>query len=236
MKPLIRLGDATTPRGTTLSLYEHDGDYLIRADGVELMSTRRHLSEDRLAEVACAGLRTQTGARVLIGGLGLGFTLREALRHVAGDAQVVVAELVREVIEWNANPLYALSADAMRDARVEVVHDDVVNVLRHNPNSFDAIMLDTDNGPEGMLMSENARLYAAKGIALTMAALRPGGRIVYWSVGDDPRFAGMLQGARLTVETLRERAHATSGPMHTLYVATPTHAKVPAGPTPSKMQ
>jgi spermidine synthase len=221
MKPLIRLGDAKTPQGTTLSLYEHDGDYLIRADGVELMSTRRHLSEDRLAEVACAGLLVKTGARVLIGGLGLGFTLREALRHVADDAQVVVAELVREVIEWNANPAFALSSAAMSDARVEVVHDDVVNVLRHRPQHFDAIMLDTDNGPDGMLMSENARLYNAKGIALTVAALRPGGRIVYWSVGDDPRFAGMLQSARLTVETLRERAHATSGPMHTLYVATP---------------
>jgi spermidine synthase len=101
----------------------------------------------------------------------------------------VVAELVAEVIAWNADPRYDLSAEAMRDPRVRVVHDDVVNVLQASPGGFDAIMLDTDNGPDGMLMSENARLYAARGVERTVAALRPGGTIAYWSVGDDPRFA-----------------------------------------------
>lgn len=221
MKPLERLGEARTPDGTVIALYRHDGAYLIRADGVELMSTRRHLSEDRLAEVACEPIREQPGARVLIGGLGLGFTLRAALRMLGADAEVVVAELVAEVIEWNANPAYALSAEAMADPRVRVVHDDVINVLRANPGGFDAIMLDTDNGPDGMLMTENARLYAARGVAATVAALRPGGSIVYWSVGDDPRFVGMMQDARLVVQTMRVRAHETSGPMHTLYLATP---------------
>lgn len=221
MKPLERLGEARTPDGTVIALYRHDGAYLIRADGVELMSTRRHLSEDRLAEVACEPIRERPAARVLIGGLGLGFTLRAALRMVGADAEVVVAELVAEVIEWNANPAYALSAEAMADPRVRVVHDDVINVLRANPGGFDAIMLDTDNGPDGMLMTENARLYAARGVAATVAALRPGGSIVYWSVGDDPRFVGMMQDARLVVQTMRVRAHETSGPMHTLYLATP---------------
>jgi spermidine synthase len=221
LKPLERLGEAQTPNGTVLALFRHDGAYLIKADGIELMSTRRHLSEDRLAEVACAPLVAVSGARVLIGGLGLGFTLRAALRALGPDAEVVVAELVAEVIAWNSNPSYALSADAMRDPRVHIVHDDVVNVLRANPAGFDAIMLDTDNGPDGMLMSENARLYAMRGIALTVAALRTGGRIVYWSVGDDPKFAGALQHSRLGVDTLRVRAHDTSGPMHTLYVAAP---------------
>jgi spermidine synthase len=220
MKPLERLGEARTPKGTVLALYRHDGAYLIRADGIELMSTRRHLSEDRLADVACAPLRDTPGARVLIGGLGLGFTLRAALRQLRDDAGVVVAELVAEVIAWNADPRYDLSAEAMRDPRVRVLHDDVVNVLRENPGGFDAIMLDTDNGPDGMLMTENAALYAARGIERTTAALRPGGRIAYWSVGDDPRFAHALRVAGLTVETLRVRAHDTAGPMHTLYVAT----------------
>jgi spermidine synthase len=185
------------------------------------MSTRRHLSEDRLADVACARLRDVTGARVLIGGLGLGFTLRAALRQLRDDAEVVVAELVAEVIAWNADPRYDLSAEAMRDPRVRVVHDDVVRVLAANVGGFDAIMLDTDNGPDGMLMSENGRLYAMRGIERTVAALRPGGTIAYWSVGDDPRFAGALQRAGLRVETLRVRAHDTAGPMHTLYVAAP---------------
>lgn len=219
MKPLERLGEAKTPDGTVIALYRHDGAYLIRADGVELMSTRRHLSEDRLAEIACVPLREVANARVLIGGLGLGFTLREALKHLADDAEIVVAELMAEVIEWNANPEYDLSAVAMRDARVQIVHDDVANVLRANPAGFDAIMLDTDNGPEGMIMSENTRLYSTGGIASTIAALKPGGRIVYWSVGDDPKFAGRLQYAGLAVEHEKVRAHATSGPMHVLYTA-----------------
>ena len=221
MKPYERLGEARTPNGTVIALYRHDGAYLIRADGVELMSSRRHLSEDRLAEVACAPLRDVPRARVLIGGLGLGFTLRAALRELRADAEVVVAEFLREVIEWNADPNHDLSAAAMSDPRVSVEHDDVVNVLRANAGSFDAIMLDTDNGPDGMLMSENASLYSAYGIALTIAALRAGGRIVYWSVGDDRAFAGALRAARLSVETLHVRAHDTAGPMHTLYVATP---------------
>lgn len=221
MKPYEKLGEARTPQGTVLALYRHDGAYLIRADGVELMSTRRHLSEDRLADEACAPLHDTPGARVLIGGLGLGFTLRAALRQLRADAEVVVAELVAEVIAWNADPAYDLSAEAMRDPRVRVVHDDVVHVLQANPGGFDAIMLDTDNGPDGMLMSENAALYAARGVERTVAALRPGGTIAYWSVGDDPRFAHALQRSGLVVRTLRVRAHDTAGPMHTLYLATP---------------
>ena len=221
MKRLERLDEARTPNGTVIALLRHDGAYYIHADGVELMSTRRHLSEDRLAEVACAPLRDSPRARVLIGGLGLGFTLRAALRALRGDAEVVVAELLAEVIAWNGDPRYDLSAAALRDPRVRVVHDDVVNVLRANPGGFNAIMLDTDNGPEGMLMSENARLYAERGIADTVAALRAGGRIVYWSVGDDRGFESALRRSRLGVQTLRVRAHDTTGPMHTLYVATP---------------
>jgi spermidine synthase len=132
-----------------------------------------------------------------------------------------VAELLAEVIAWNADPRYGLSVDAMRDPRVRVLQDDVVDVLRTNPAAFDAIMLDTDNGPDGMLMSESARLYATRGIEVTVAALRAGGSIVYWSVSDDPGFAGALRRSGLTVRTLHVRAHDTAGPIHTLYVATP---------------
>jgi spermidine synthase len=220
MKPFERLGEARTPNGTVIALYRHDGAYLLRADGVELMSTRRHLSEDRLAEVACAQLREVPGARALIGGLGLGFTLRAALRQLREDAEVVVVELLAEVIAWNGDARYGLSVDAMADPRVRVVQADVIDVLQTSPAAFDAIMLDTDNGPDGMLMAESKPLYAKRGIDSTVAALRPGGTIVYWSVSDDAKFARALRGAGLTVKTLRVRAHDTAGPMHTLYVAT----------------
>lgn len=221
MKPFERLAVAHTPNGTKLELCRHDGSYVIRADGIELMSTRRHQSEDRLAAIVCEPLAQAANPCVLIGGLGLGFTLRAALHHLPADARVVVAELVPEVIAWNADPGYGLSHEALADPRVEVVQADVNDVLRANPGTFDGIMLDTDNGPDGLLMTENRPLYAAGGVALTVAALRPGGRIAYWSVGEDRAFVGALQRGGLAVESERVRAHRSNGPMHVLYVATP---------------
>lgn len=218
MKPVERLGEARTPDGSRLELLRHDGAYLIRANGIELMSSRRHLSEDRLAEVACAGLAGRPKVRAMIGGLGLGFTLREALRHFGTDAEVVVAELMAEVIAWNANAEWNITDGAVNDPRVRIVHDDAFNVLRANPDGFDAIMLDTDNGPDGQLLTENTQLYADYGIAVTVAALRAGGTIAYWSVGDDTRFVDALERAKLTVTRERVRAHTTAGPWHTLYV------------------
>lgn len=220
MKPFVRLGETRTPHGTRLELFRHDGAYLIRANGIELMSSRRHLSEDRLAELACSPFADSPLATVLIGGLGLGFTLRAALKALRADAQVIVAELIAEVIEWNANAEYDLSAAAMADPRVRIVQDDVLKVLHENPGTYDAIMLDTDNGPDGMLMSENASLYSDWGISITMQALRPGGRIAYWSVAEDRSFVGALQRAGLSVHAERVRAHDTAGPMHEIYVAT----------------
>ncbi|PHX96760.1 MAG: hypothetical protein CK531_07120 [Gemmatimonadetes bacterium] len=219
MKPFKRLGDARTPDGSLLELFSHDGSYLIRANGIELMTSRRHLSEDRLAEVACAPFKDSPLARVLVGGLGLGFTLRAALKELRDSAEVVVAELMAEVIAWNANPEWNISVEAMQDPRVRIVQDDVYKVLRANPGGFDALMLDTDNGPDGLLMSENAALYEKRGIEITIAALRPSGVIAYWSVGEDRSFVGALQRAGLSVEAIRVRAHETAGPMHWLYVA-----------------
>lgn len=221
MKPFERLGEARTPDGSRLELLRHDGAYLIRANGIELMSSRRHLSEDRLAEVACAPVAGRSGARVLIGGLGLGFTLRAAMEQLGADAEVVVAELMPEVIAWNRNAEWNISTAAIADPRVCIVQDDVVNVLRANPTGFDAIMLDTDNGPDGMLLTENGTLYSDFGVQTTVAALRPDGVIAYWSVGDDTRFVDALERAALRVERLRVRAHATAGPWHTIYVARP---------------
>jgi spermidine synthase len=219
MKKLERLAEARTPDGTLLVLFRHDGDYLIRADGAELMSTRHHHSEDRLAELACAPLRDRADARVLIGGLGFGFTLAAALRAIPSDAHVVVAELVRAVIDWNEHPDYGLARAALRDERVELRHADVADVLRESTGRYDAIMLDVDNGPDPMTTSGNGALYGDAGIRMAAAALRPAGRLVYWSAQDDRRFERTLRRAGLTVETTRVWSHGTSGTLHTLFVA-----------------
>ena len=218
MKKFQRLDEATTPDGTVLSLFEHDGAYVIRVNGVELMSTRRHFSEDALADLVCAPLRGTPGAQVLIGGLGLGFTLKAALRALAPDAHIVVAELVGKVIEWNRNADYPLAADALQDARVELRQGDVVRILRERPGAFDAIMLDVDNGADALTTAGNAALYRSSGIHLAVGALRPGGRVAYWSATEDRNFETMLQHAGLAVDVKRVRAHATSGAWHTLYV------------------
>lgn len=202
-----------------LTLHRHDRDYYIRANGVELMSTRRYHSEERLAELVCAPLRRTAGARVLIGGLGFAFTLRAALRALADDAGVVVVELLEAVIRWNENADYDLGATALDDPRVTLVHDDVAHVLASHPGRFDGIMLDVDNGADALTTARNARLYRDAGIRTAAAALRPGGRLAYWSAGADPALARALRRAGLTVETTTARAHATAGPRHSLYIA-----------------
>jgi spermidine synthase len=218
VKRFERLDEATAPDGTVLTLYRHDGAYVIRVGGVELMSTRRHHSEERMADLVCGPLRECGGARELIGGLGLGFTLQAALRALAADARVVVAEVVGAVIDWNRNPDYQLAGAALRDERVEVRHEDVADVLRRSAGAFDAIMLDVDNGADALTTAGNAQLYGDAGIRMAVAALRPGGRIAYWSAGNDPAFERALRRAGLAVEATRVRAHATAGGWHTLLV------------------
>jgi spermidine synthase len=219
MKRLERLAEARTPDGTVLTLCRRDGDYLIRAGGAELMSTRHHHSEDRLGELACEGLRSRANVRVLIGGLGFGFTLKAALRMVAEDARVVVAELLQAVIDWNEHPDYGLAGAALRDPRVELRHADVAEVLRESAGQLDAIMLDVDNGPDPMTTSGNGALYSDAGVHTAAAALRPGGRLVYWSAQDDRKFERTLRRAGLVVDVARVWSHGTSGALHTLFVA-----------------
>jgi spermidine synthase len=220
MKPTRLLARATTPDGTPLTLHEHDGARSIRVGGVELMSTRQHHSEERLAELACAGLCDRRHAAVLIGGLGLGFTLRETLRHVAADATVVVAELVPSVIAWNRDPAYGLAADVIDDPRVEVVAGDVADVLATSPARFDAIMLDVDNGAIGLTAKANDRLYSAKGLGAARAALRPRGRLAVWSADADPRFAARMGQAGFSVDAVKAHTHPTGGSWNTIFVGT----------------
>jgi spermidine synthase len=229
VKRVERLGEAVAPDGSVLTLYRRDRDYAIVVDGEELMSTRRHHSEDVLAELVCAPLRDREGARVLIGGLGLGFTLRAALRSLAPDARVVVAEIVEAVIRWNREPEYALAADALADPRVDLRHDDVANVLAASPGGFDAIMLDVDNGAAALTTKGNAGLYRAEGIRRAAAALRPGGRLAYWSASEDPAFETALRRAGLAVDVTRARAHPGRRTWHTIFVA-----QQAAGPAAAK--
>jgi spermidine synthase len=219
LKKHERLGQATAPDGTVLTFYRHDRDFALRVAGVELMSTRRFHSEEQLAELACRPLQNRSGARVLIGGLGFGFTLKAALRVLRRDATVLVAEIVPEVIEWNRNPEFPLAAAALADPRVQLQHDDVANVLRARQGAFDAIMLDVDNGARALTTVGNAELYRAQGVRQATASLRPGGRLAYWSADDDPGFAALLRGAGLSVQSFRVRGHATSGGKHTVLVA-----------------
>jgi spermidine synthase len=208
MKPTRLLDHAATPAGTPITLHEHDGALSIRVGGMELMSTRQHHSEERLAELACAGLRDRRRVAVLIGGLGLGFTLRETLRHVAADATVVVAELVPAVIAWNRNPAYGLAADVIDDPRVEIVTGDVADVLAASRGRFDAIMLDVDNGARGLTA------------AAARAALKPRGRLAVWSAGNDPQFASRMEAAGFAVDVVKARTHPTGGSWNSIFVGT----------------
>ena len=218
MKKWTTLDEALTPDGKTISLHEHDGSYAIRVDGIPLMSTRQHASEEKLAELACAHVRGIRGARVLIGGLGFGFTLRKALAAVGADAAVVMAEILAAVIAWNRNPAFALGADALADPRVTVLQQDAGEAIRQARGSFDSIILDVDNGPAALSTGGNARLYDSAGLRSARAALRPGGCLAIWSVAADPAFEKLMTRAGFRVEVQRARSHASSGRWHTIFL------------------
>ncbi|MFM9025723.1 MAG: spermidine synthase [Planctomycetaceae bacterium] len=210
MKPTIERGRATTPDGRSLTLHEHDGDFLIRVDGVGLMSTRQHHSEERLAELACAGLRDVPAARVLIGGLGMGFTLRAALEALGPGARVTVAEVMPAVIAWNRDPGFGGGAAALDDPRVEVLTADVADVLVRR-GRWHAIILDVDNGADGLTLAANDRLYAPAGLEAARAALVPGGCLAVWSATDDPEFGRRLERSGFGVAIERSPVHRGGG-------------------------
>jgi spermidine synthase len=218
VKKWTAVDQALTPDGKTVSLYEHDGSYMIRVDGVPLMSTRQHASEEMLAELACAHVRGTRGAQVLIGGLGFGFTLRAALATVGADAQVMVAEILSAVIAWNRNASFPLAADALADPRVTVLQQDAGEAICEGRGSFDAIVLDVDNGPAALSTSGNLRLYDSSGLRNARAALRPGGCLAVWSVAPDPAFERRMAQAGFRVEVQRCRSHLSSGRWHTLFL------------------
>lgn len=207
--------------GGELRLFEVGDEFVIKLTGTggELMNTRTHGSEDALAEIACKKIASRTKPRVLIGGLGMGFTLASALQHLGANAEVVVAELVGGVIEWNRGPLGAKAGNPIQDPRAIVRETDVALILKETALAYDAILLDVDNGPEGLTHTANDWLYSMEGLKTCMQALRPNGVLAVWSAGPDRDFTERLKKSGFKVEELRVYAHGKKGTRHTLWMA-----------------
>ena len=221
MRHWTQLGEAPIPGSDkTLLLYRGKDDFSIKiSGGFELMSTRKHASEDALGSLPCKRLKQADKARVLIGGLGMGFTLAAVLKEVGSGAEVTVAELIPEVVEWNRGPLGDFSDRPLDDTRTRVHIGDVAKLLRGSRECFDVIVLDVDNGPEGLTKRANDWLYTMSGIAAAQAALSPTGILAYWSADPDPAFHDRLRCCGLLVEEVSVFAHGNKGTRHTIWLA-----------------
>ncbi|WP_280553035.1 hypothetical protein [Halomonas sp. 25-S5] len=223
MAKFEEIGTASIPGlGGELRLLQRNDEFSIRIAGKagELMNTRLHGSEDALAELACKRLADRPGVRVLVGGLGMGFTLAAALKALGEDAEVVVAELVPGVLDWNRGPLGDAAGRPLDDPRTRISLGDVGELLRRDPDGFDAIMLDVDNGPEGLMRRENDWLYSPRGLAAAQQALRPEGVLAVWSAGQDPAFSERLRRVGMLVEEITVRAHRPGkGAKHRIWLA-----------------
>jgi spermidine synthase len=203
MHPWEELARATAPDGARLVLRRRGEEYLIVAGGLDLMSSRDEASSRALARLGCAPIDDPTQARVLVGGLGMGFTLAAALNAVGAEASVEVAELVPAVVDWNRGPLAALAGRPLEDARTELLLGDVRNPIEAARSKYDAILLDVDNGPEALAHDSNEAIYGAAGLALIARALRPGGVLAVWSFSDDKAFTRRLHAAGFEAQTHR---------------------------------
>jgi spermidine synthase len=218
MKRWELLAQTSTPDGSDMRLSRQDDEYVIWVNGRTLMSSRMHGSEEALAAVACRHLPSAERPRVLVGGLGMGFTLAATLALVPSDAIVTVAELVPAVVEWNRGPLGECAGYPLRDRRVRVAAGDVGFVLRGNSNHFDAILLDVDNGPAALTTPANEGLYDNTGVAASYNALRPGGVLAVWSAWEDRKFEQRLRFHGFDVESERVRARLKKGgPRHVIF-------------------
>lgn len=219
MRPWQLLGQTRAPDGAELSLTLRSGEYVILANGQSLMSSRMHGSEEALATSACARLRGREEPRVLVGGLGMGFTLRATLDNLPPGASVVVAELLPAVVEWNRGPLGPLADHPLKDRRVQVESGDVGAVMRASVQAYDAILLDVDNGPSAFATAGNAALYNDAGLAAARTALTEGGVLAVWSSREDRRFEQRLRYAGFRVEVKRVRARLKQGgPRHIIFI------------------
>ncbi len=220
MIPFRNLAEARTPDGARLTLHEHDGDYFIKLNGRQLMSTVATTSELMLADKSCGDLRARDSARVLIGGLGLGFSLKRALELVGARGVVHVAELVPQVVAWNRDFLDDVNGALLKDPRVEVFADDVFAIIRRAAKSpYDAILLDVDNGPTSLVQSTNSRLYSRRGLGVIHNALKPGGRVAFWSAEAEPGFRESLARGGFAVTEFPAKTHERAKRFaHMIYV------------------
>ncbi len=220
MKVTSTLATSSTPDGKSLVLKEHDGQYYMNVNGVPLMSTYASSSEQQMAELACADL--PKNARILIGGLGFGFTLRRVLELCPPDAIVDVAELLPVVVEWNREFLSEVNGRLVDDSRVRIHTRDVADMIKHvnKDRRYHAILLDVDNSPDPLVQRGNAGLYDDAGVARAKAALQPGGRVVYWSANQDKSFTRALAKIYSNVECVAAKAYPKAKRFtHTLFVA-----------------
>ena len=221
MKPFTTLAQARTPDGADLSLHEHDGQFYLRVNRQPLMGTNATESERVMARLVCEGFNRLPRSRVLIGGLGFGFTLREALELEGSRGTVQVAELLPEVVEWNRTFLRGVNGHLLADPRVKILIGDVFSVItRADAGTYNAILLDVDNGPVAMVRDGNARLYERDGLSLVLRALKPGGTAAFWSASQDKKFARRLVNAGFQVEVFSAKAHEKARrPSHTIFLA-----------------
>ncbi|MGE5721325.1 MAG: spermidine synthase [Sphingomonadales bacterium] len=212
---------AAVPGGPDLRLFRRGADYMIVLDRNELMNSRMGGSEEALATMSCARLAGRSRPNILIGGYGMGFTLRAALGVLPPQAQVTVVELVPAIIEWARGPMAALTAGCLDDPRVRIASGDVRDYIENEPGAYDAILLDVDNGPDGLTRLGNDRLYSMRGLENARTALRPGGVLAVWSAAPDRAFARRLADAGFDVEEVAVRARSSGkGPRHVIWFAT----------------
>jgi spermidine synthase len=217
------IGTAQVPGGGELHLFRHDSDFMIVLGHNELMSSRMSGSEIALATMTCERLAGRKGIRLLIGGYGMGFTLRAALADLGKDARITLVEVCPEVIEWARGPMAELAAGCLDDRRVELVLGDVADFITQDKATYDAILLDVDNGPDGLIREVNNQLYTARGLRAAKASLKPGGVLAVWSANRDPAFAARLERSGFTVDEVFVRARSNGkGPKHIIWFATPT--------------
>lgn len=221
MLPRLLLGTALIPdTDKEMRLYQSGDLFSIKVPGRgELMNSRVHGSEKALADLTCERLGGHEKPRLLIGGLGMGFTLAAALKTIGPDAEVVVAELVPEVVTWNRTLIGAPAGHPLTDPRSRVYVGDVADVIRREVGGFDAILMDVDNGPEALVRRENDWLYGPAGLRATRAALRPRGVLAVWSAGPDRTFTRCLERAGFDVREHTVRPHrAGKGPRHHIWI------------------
>lgn len=221
MKPTTNIAEALTPDGSRLTLQRHDGQFHMRVDGELLMSTRAWQSEAEMAEVGCVRVAGKMPKRVLIGGLGFGFTLRRVLEIVQPDAEVEVAELMPRMVAWNREHLREVNGLLLDDPRVTITIGDVLGVLgRAAPGRYDTVLLDVDNGPVALVDPGNDRIYSASGLRVLSRALAPGGRAVFWSAWSHRGFLRHLTAAGFRAHALAAKAYPQAvRETHTLFVA-----------------